>query len=51
VYVATHEPAGVAAFDDVRDAVRRDYVDAERGTRNAEALERLKAHFTIVREQ
>jgi parvulin-like peptidyl-prolyl isomerase len=51
VYVATQEPAGVAAFDDVRDAVRRDYVDAERGTRNAEALERLKAHFTIVREQ
>jgi parvulin-like peptidyl-prolyl isomerase len=51
VYVATHEPAGVAAFDDAQDAVRRDYVDAARGTRNAEALERLEAHFTIVREQ
>ena len=51
VYVAAHEPAGVAAFDDAQDAVRRDYVDTARGTRNAEALERLKAHFTIVREQ
>jgi hypothetical protein len=51
VYVATHEPAGVAAFDDVGDAVQRDYIDAERGKRNAEALDRLKTHFTIVVEQ
>jgi peptidyl-prolyl cis-trans isomerase C len=50
VYVAAHEPAGAAAYDDARDAVRRDYIDAERGARNAEALERLKKHFTIVRE-
>jgi len=50
VYVAAHEPASVSAYDDARDAVRRDYIDAERGTRNAEALENLKKHFTIVRE-
>ena len=50
VYVAAHEPAGVAAYDAARDAVRRDYIDAERGIRNAEALESLKRHFTIVRE-
>jgi parvulin-like peptidyl-prolyl isomerase len=50
VYVAAHEPASVAAYDDARDAVRRDYIDAERGARNAEALESLKKHFTIVRE-
>lgn len=50
VYVAAHEPAGVAPYEDVRDAVVRDYIDAERGIRNAEALESLKKHFTIVRE-
>jgi peptidyl-prolyl cis-trans isomerase C len=50
VYVAAHEPASVAAYDDARDTVRRDYIDAERGARNAEALESLKKHFTIVRE-
>lgn len=50
VYVTAHEPAGVAAYEDARDAVMRDYLDAERGARNAEALESLKKHFTIVRE-
>jgi peptidyl-prolyl cis-trans isomerase C len=50
VYVAAHEPASVAAYDDARDAVRRDYIDAERGARNAEVLESLKKHFTIARE-
>jgi peptidyl-prolyl cis-trans isomerase C len=50
VYVAVHQPAGVAAYDDAQDAVRRDYLDAERGIRNAAALENLKKHFTIVRE-
>jgi peptidyl-prolyl cis-trans isomerase C len=50
VYVAAREPAGVAAYDDAKDAVMRDYFDAERGARNAEALETLKKHFTIVRE-
>jgi peptidyl-prolyl cis-trans isomerase C len=50
VYVAARDPASVAAYDDARDAVRRDYIDAERGIRNAEALESLKRHFTIVRE-
>jgi len=50
VYVAAHEPAGVAAYDDAREAVRRDYVESERSIRNAEALENLKKHFFIVRE-
>jgi hypothetical protein len=50
VYVAAHEPAGVLAYDDAQDAVRRDYLDAERGIRNTTALESLKKHFTIVRE-
>jgi len=50
VYVAAHEPTAVAAYDDAKDSVRRDYLDAERGIRNAAALEKLKTHFTIVRE-
>ncbi len=50
VYVSAREPAGVAPYEAVEDAVRRDYVDAERSARNAEALDALKKHFTIVRE-
>jgi peptidyl-prolyl cis-trans isomerase C len=50
VYVAAREPAGVAAYGDAQDTVRLDYLDAERGIRNAAALENLKKHFTIVRE-
>jgi peptidyl-prolyl cis-trans isomerase C len=50
VYVASHEPGGVAAFDDAKDAVKRDYLEAQRALRNAETLETLKKHFVIVRE-
>ena len=50
VFVVAREPAGIASFGDVRDVVRRDYLDAERNSRNAEAFEKVKAHFTIVRE-
>ncbi len=50
VYVTAHAPPSVAAFDGARDAVLRDYVEAERGKRNAEALAALKKHFTIVVE-
>jgi peptidyl-prolyl cis-trans isomerase C len=50
VYVEAHESASIATYDDARDAVRRDYIDAQRRARNAEALESLKKHFTIVRE-
>jgi hypothetical protein len=50
VYVTAQEAAGVAAYEDAQEAVRRDYLEAERGVRNAAALENLKKHFTIVRE-
>jgi hypothetical protein len=50
VFVKSHEPAGIASYEAVQDAVRRDYVEAERGIRNAQALESLKKHFSIVRE-
>jgi hypothetical protein len=50
VYVAAHEPAGIAPYEEVRDAVRRDYIDTERLARNAETLETLKKRFVIVRE-
>jgi hypothetical protein len=50
VYVSAHEPGAVAQYDDAKEAVRRDYLDAERGIRNAAAFEKLKKHFTIVRD-
>jgi peptidyl-prolyl cis-trans isomerase C len=49
VYVTAHESADVATYEDVQDAVLRDYIEAERGIRNAEALAGLKKHFIIVR--
>lgn len=51
LYVSAHEAASNASYEEVKDTVRRDYLDEQRGRRNAEALERLKQHFTIVREQ
>jgi peptidyl-prolyl cis-trans isomerase C len=50
VYVAAREPGGIAPYDAVQDAVRRDYIETERSARNAEALASLKKHFIIVRE-
>jgi len=50
VYVAAHEPASIAPYEEAREAVRRDYIDAQRDVRNREAYESLKKHFTIVRE-
>jgi parvulin-like peptidyl-prolyl isomerase len=50
VYVAAREPGGIAPYDAVQDAVRRDYIETVRSARNAGALETLKKHFTIVRE-
>jgi hypothetical protein len=50
VYVNANEPADYASYVDAADAVRRDFIDAERGKRNFEALDALKKHFVIVRE-
>jgi hypothetical protein len=50
VYVVAHAASNVASFEDARDAVLRDYLETERGRRNAEALAVLKKHFTIVLE-
>jgi parvulin-like peptidyl-prolyl isomerase len=50
VYVTAREPAGIAPYEAVEDTVRRDYIEAERSAHNAQALEGLKKHFTIVRE-
>jgi hypothetical protein len=50
VYVNAVQAARVASFDEVADAVRRDYLDAERSRHNAEAFAKLERSFTIVRE-
>jgi hypothetical protein len=50
VYVSARQPGRVASFEEVRADVRRDYVEAERDRRNAEALAKLRKGFVIVRE-
>jgi peptidyl-prolyl cis-trans isomerase C len=50
VYLNAVQPARVASFEEVADAVRRDYLDAERSRHNAEAFAKLERSFTIVRE-
>ena len=50
VRVSEQLPPSLAPYSEVQDAVRRDYLDVERGRRNAEALAKLKRSFTIVRE-
>jgi peptidyl-prolyl cis-trans isomerase C len=50
VYVNAVQAARDASFDEVAEAVRRDYLDAERSRLNAEAFAKLSRNFTIVRE-
>ncbi|MFL6603923.1 MAG: peptidylprolyl isomerase [Steroidobacteraceae bacterium] len=50
VYVASRQPAKEAPFVEVRDNVRRDYLDSERDRRNTEAFGRLRESFRVVRE-
>jgi peptidyl-prolyl cis-trans isomerase C len=50
VHVAVHEPARVAAYEDAREAVRRDYIDSLRAARNEEAYQSLKKHYRITVE-
>jgi peptidyl-prolyl cis-trans isomerase C len=50
VYVSARQPGRQASFEEVRADVRRDYIEAERNRRNAEALAKLRERFKIVRE-
>ena len=50
VYVSAHQPARPVAFDEVQAAVRRDYLEAERARRQAEAFAKLRQRYEIVRE-
>jgi len=50
VYVTAQQPARQAAFEEVREDARRDYIEAERNRRNAAALAKLRQHFKIIRE-
>lgn len=51
VFLTGREPAGIARYEDVRETVRRDAIDAQREARNRDAYERLRRHFNIVRDQ
>jgi hypothetical protein len=48
VYVSSKQAATTPPFEEIRDAVQRDYVEYYRGLRNVEILEKLKKSFTIV---
>jgi len=50
VYVSGHRPEEHASFEEAEDSVRRDFLDAVRGKRNAEVYAGLKRKFSIVRE-
>ena len=50
VYVDALKPDRQASFEEVRKDVRRDYLEAERNQRNADALAKLREHFVIDRE-
>ena len=50
VRVDARAPASRARFADVRDQVREDYLHAAQAAANAEALARLKARYTVVRQ-
>lgn len=49
VRVTAREAAEVAPYASVRDAVKRDYLEADRARRNDETLQKLLKNFTIVR--
>ena len=50
VRVSGVELGGVRRFDDVREAVKRDYLDAARAAANARRLAELRARYRVVRE-
>jgi peptidyl-prolyl cis-trans isomerase C len=50
VYVTSRQPAKEAPFDEVRDSVRLDYLNAERDRRNSQAFGKLRESFRVVRE-
>jgi hypothetical protein len=50
VYVSARRTGRQASFEDARNDVRRDYLEAERSRRNAEVFAKLRKSFEIVRE-
>jgi peptidyl-prolyl cis-trans isomerase C len=50
VYVNSRESARSASFHDVREVVRRDYLEAAQAKRNDAAYEKLQRGFVIERE-
>jgi len=50
VYVSARQPGRQAGFDEVREDVRRDYIESERDRRNADTVAKLRRSFEIIRE-
>lgn len=50
IYINDRAPAHVPTFEDVREVLRRDYVEAAQAQRNAAAYEKLKLGFVIERQ-
>jgi hypothetical protein len=48
--VSAHEPARQHSFDEVRDRVKDDFLQAERERRRAEALAALRRQYRVVRQ-
>ncbi len=51
VYVTSRQAAQPARYDEVRETVRRDYLDEFRSRRNAETFAKLKQGFIIDRDE
>ena len=51
VFVTARQPARRPAFEEIRDRIRGDYLEAERERRNAEAFARLRETFKVTRER
>jgi len=49
VYVTAHQAEQLATFEEVRDSVRRDYLESLQDRRNAEVYAKLRRGFAIVR--
>jgi len=50
VFVSARHPSRQATFEEVREDVRRHYIEAQRNQGNAEALAKLREHFKIILE-
>jgi peptidyl-prolyl cis-trans isomerase C len=51
IYVTARRPSQPAVFDEIRSRVLADYIEEQREVLNAQAIEKLRAKYTIIREE